>query len=42
MKKISLDDETYWKLLNLKVKMKCGTWKELVDKLHENEGQAKK
>ena len=35
MKKISLDDETYWKLLDLKVKMKCRTWRELIDKLYE-------
>jgi hypothetical protein len=34
VKKISLEDETYWKLLDLKVRMKCRTWKELVDKLH--------
>jgi len=36
MKKISLDDETYWKLLDLKVKMKCRTWKELIEKIHKN------
>ena len=39
MKKISLDDDTYWKLLNLKVQMKCRTWKELIDRLHEILGQ---
>lgn len=34
MKKISLEDDTYWKLLDLKVKMKCRTWKETIDELH--------
>ena len=40
MKKVSLDDDTYWKLLDLKVKMKCRTWRELVDKLHKGAKQS--
>ena len=39
MKKISLDDDTYWKLLHLKVQMKCRTWKQLIEKLYEIVGQ---
>jgi hypothetical protein len=34
VKKISVKDDTYWKLLDLKVRMKCRTWEELIDKLH--------
>ena len=33
MPKITLDEESYWKLKELKIKFKAKTWKELVDKL---------
>ena len=34
MKKITLADDSYWKLLEIKTKMRCQTWKELIDKLY--------
>ena len=34
MKKITLSDDSYWKLIEIKTRMRCRTWKELVDKLH--------
>ena len=34
MRKITLSDDSYWKLLEIKTKMRCRTWKELIDKLH--------
>lgn len=33
MKKITLTDDSYWKLLEIKTKKRCRTWKELIDKL---------
>ena len=35
MKKISLNDDSYWKLLEIKAKLKCGTWKETIEKLEK-------
>ena len=35
MKKITIPDESYWKLLEIKVKLRCRTWKETIDKLHK-------
>jgi len=34
MPKISVDDETYWKLQELKIKLKARTWKELIAKIY--------
>ena len=34
MKKISIPEESYWKLIELKSKYRCNTWKELIDLLH--------
>ena len=34
MKKITIPDDSYWKLLEIKVKLRCGTWKETIDKVH--------
>jgi hypothetical protein len=34
MKKISLSEESYWKLIELKSKFRCTTWKDLVDVIH--------
>jgi len=42
MRKISLDDETYWKLLDLEVKMKCSTWRELIEKIHDDVEQSER
>jgi len=33
--KITIKDETYFKLLELKAKLKVKTWEELVNKIHE-------
>lgn len=35
MRKVSLDEETYWKLVNIKARLKCRTWRELADRLLE-------
>ena len=35
MKKITISDESYWKLLEIKVRLKCRTWKETINKLHK-------
>jgi len=35
MPKITIKDETYFKLLELKAKLKAKTWEELVDKIYE-------
>jgi len=35
VKKVTLQEESYWKLQEMKAKMKCGTWKELIDKLYD-------
>ena len=34
MKKISIPEESYWKLLELKARFHCKTWKELIDLLY--------
>ena len=34
MKKITIPEEAYWKLMEIKVKLKCRTWKDLANKLH--------
>ncbi len=31
MKKISLSEESYWKLVELKARSRCRTWEELID-----------
>jgi len=36
MMKISLDDDTYWKLQELEIKMRCRTSGEFIDKLCKN------
>ncbi len=36
MKKISIPEESYWKLAELKAKFQCRTWKELVDLIYED------
>jgi len=35
VKKITISDESYWKLMEIKVKLKCGTWKEMINELHK-------
>jgi predicted CopG family antitoxin len=35
MKKITISDDSYWKLLEIKVKLKCRTWKETIYELHK-------
>jgi len=35
MKKITISNESYWKLMEIKVKLKCGTWKETISRLHK-------
>jgi len=35
MKKISIPEESYWKLVELKAKLHCRTWKELIDVLYK-------
>ncbi len=35
MKKITISDESYWKFLEIKVKLKCRTWKETINELHK-------
>ena len=34
MKKITIPDDSYWKLLELKAKLHCKTWKDLIDLLY--------
>jgi len=34
MKKISIQEESYWKLVELKARFHCKTWKELIDLLY--------
>ena len=36
LKKITLQDDSYWKLLEIKVKLKCGTWKETIERLYKS------
>jgi len=35
MKKISIPEESYWKLAELKAKLHCKTWKELIEVLYQ-------
>jgi len=35
LKKITLHDDSYWKLQELKAKLHCTTWQELVNKLYD-------
>lgn len=35
MKKISLPETSYWKLVELKAKLRCTTWKEFIDALYQ-------
>jgi len=35
MRKITISDESYWKLMEIKVKLKCRTWKETINELHK-------
>ena len=35
MKKITISDDSYWKLLEIRVKLKCRTWKETINELYE-------
>ena len=35
MKKITISDESYWKLMEIKVKLKSRTWKETINELHK-------
>ena len=35
MKKITIPEEAYWKLLEIKVMLRCKTWKEAIDKMHK-------
>lgn len=42
MKKITLSDDSYWKLLEIKVKLKCRTWKEVTDELYRIVFEAEK
>jgi len=34
MKKISIPEESYWRLVELKARFHCKTWKELIDLLY--------
>lgn len=34
-KSISIQDESYWKLIELKAKMRAKTWDELIDKIYK-------
>jgi len=36
VKKITLDDESYWELKKLKAILKAKTWKEFVEKIKKN------
>ena len=35
MKKITISDESYRKLMEIKVKLRCRTWKETINKFYE-------
>jgi len=35
MKKVTISDESYWKLMEIKVKLKCATWRETINELHK-------
>lgn len=32
---ITLKEETYWKFLNVKVRLKCKTWEEFAEKIEK-------
>lgn len=33
-KHITLSEESYWKLIEIKTSLRCKTWEELADRLH--------
>jgi len=35
MKKISIQEESYWKLVELKAKYHCKTWEQLINLLYQ-------
>ena len=35
VKKLTISDEAYWKLMEVKVKLRCETWDEFADKIHK-------
>jgi predicted CopG family antitoxin len=35
MKKITLTDDSYWKLLEIKAKLKCNTWHDTINALSD-------
>jgi len=41
MKKVSFEDDSYWKLVEIKAILKYNIWKELVDKLYDHLNQKK-
>ena len=36
MKKISIPEESYWRLIELKARLRCRTWRELIDIIYKN------
>ena len=34
VKKLTISDEAYWKLMEVKVKLRCETWDEFADIIH--------
>lgn len=39
VKKVTLDDESYWKLRELKTKFRKTTWKELIEEMYKRIGE---
>ena len=35
VKKLTVSDEAYWKLMEVKVKLRCETWDEFADRIHK-------
>ncbi len=35
VKKLTISDEAYWKLMEVKVKLRCETWEEFANKIHK-------
>jgi len=34
VKKLTISDKAYWKLMEVKVKLRCETWEEFADRIH--------
>jgi predicted CopG family antitoxin len=35
VKKLTVSDEAYWKLMEVKVKLRCETWEEFADRIRK-------